>query len=149
MKSLPSLLRAIVDVDGEALVIHSGEKPYVVAPAGHVDLATRPLTPDAVKTIVARLLPADASHALDNFGSVQHEIVSPPEFPGESFTVVAARAGDDMWVEIRRRKVGEGDFVPEESFAPAARRLAIAGRRSARCIRQSAAGYEAPPSTPR
>src|SRR4029077_11216133 len=118
-----SMLRAIIDADGEALVMHAGEKHYVVAPAGQVELANRPLTVEAVKTFVAQLLPGDASQALDEFGAVQHVIVSPPEFPGESFTVVAARGGGDMWVEVRRRKVGEPDAVPEVSFEPAAQRL--------------------------
>jgi twitching motility protein PilT len=123
---VPSLLRAIIEADGEALVMHSGERPYVVAPAGQVDAANRPLTPDAVKGIVAQLLPGEASRALEETGAVQYEILSPPEFPGESFVVVAAHGGDDVWVEIRRRKINEEDIVPEEVFAPAARRLAIA-----------------------
>ncbi len=50
--------------------------------------------------------------SLDEFGAVQHEIVSPPGFAGERFTVVAARGGDDMWVEVRRRKVGVADGGP-------------------------------------
>jgi twitching motility protein PilT len=120
------MLRAIIDVEGEALVMHAGDKPYVVAPAGQVELANRPLTSEAVKSIVAQLLPDDVSHALDALGGVQHVIVSPPEFPGESFTVVAARSGDDMWVEVRRRRVGVEDAVPEVSFEPAAQQLAIA-----------------------
>lgn len=123
---VPSLLRSFVDVDGEALVMHAGEKPYVVGPAGQVELAKRPLTMEAVKGIVSQLLPGDVSHALDEFGAVQHEIVSPPGFPGESFTVVAARGADDMWVEVRRRKTGVADAVPEVSFEPTAQRLAIA-----------------------
>ena len=39
MTLLPSLLQAIVQVDGEALVMHAGDKPYVVTPGGQVDLA--------------------------------------------------------------------------------------------------------------
>src|SRR4029077_14282181 len=110
----------------EALVIHAGEKPYVVGPAGQVELAKRPLTMEAVKGIVSQLLPGEVSPALDEIGAVQHEIVSPPGFPGESFTVVAARGGDDMWVEVRRRKVAVADAVPEVSFEPTAQRLARA-----------------------
>ena len=59
---VPSLLRSFVDVDGEALVMHAGEKPYVVGPAGQVELAKRPLTMEAVKGIVSQLLPGDVSH---------------------------------------------------------------------------------------
>src|SRR4029077_20817160 len=47
-----------------------------------------------------------------------YELPPPAEFPGEHFTVVAARGGDDVWVEIRRRRVGDDDRVPEEFFAP-------------------------------
>jgi twitching motility protein PilT len=148
---VPSLLRSFVDVDGEALVIHAGEKPYVVGPAGQVELAKRPLTMEAVKGIVSQLLPGDVSQALDEFGAVQHEIVSPPGFPGESFTVVAARGGDDMWVEVRRRKVAVADGVPEVSFEPTAQRLAIAAtvRRGAEAgnLRRQAVTPPQPPAT--
>ena len=144
MKSLvPPMLRSFVDVDGEALVMHAGEKPYVVGPAGQVELANPPLTMEAVKGIVSQLLPDDVSRALDEFGAVQHEIVSPPEFPGESFMVVAARGSDDMWVEIRRRKMSQADASLEVPIEPTAQRLAIAatvrrGAEAARLRRQTA-----------
>jgi hypothetical protein len=38
MSLVASLLQAMVSVDGEALVMHTGEKPYVRA-CGTVDLA--------------------------------------------------------------------------------------------------------------
>jgi twitching motility protein PilT len=134
---VPSLLRSFVDADGEALVMHAGERPYVIGPRGQVELANRPLTMEAVKGIVSQLLPGEVSHSLEEFGAVQHEIVSSPGFPGESFTVVAARSRDDMWVEIRRRKVRETDTAPELPIEPAAQRLAIAAtlRRGAEAVR--------------
>jgi len=146
MSLVPSMLRSLVEADGEALVIHAGEKPYVVAPAGQVELANRPLTIDAVKGIISQLLPRDVSHALDEFGAVQHEIVSPPEFPGESFTLVAARGNDDMWVEIRRRKI-EARGVPEMPIEPVAQRLAIAAtvRRGTEAARRRRPEATAPP----
>ena len=116
MSLVPSLLQAIVRVDGEALVMHAGDKPYVVSPTGQVDLATRGLTLDAVNGIVNQLLPIELQHALDEFGAVQYELPPMPEFPGEHFTVVAARGGDDVWTEIRRRRVPDDDRVPEEFF---------------------------------
>jgi twitching motility protein PilT len=119
MSLVPSLLQAIVGVDGEALVMHAGDKPYVVAPSGQIELASRGLTLDAVNGIVSQLLPADALKVLEEFGAIQQELPAQPEFPGESFTVVAARGGDDVWVEIRRRKISDDDGVPDEFFAPA------------------------------
>ena len=118
MSLIPALLQAIVRIDGEALVMHAGDKPYVVSPTEQVDLASRGLTLEAVNGMVAQLLPAELSHVLDEFGAVQHELAPMAEFPGEHFTVVAARGGDDVWVEIRRRRIPEDDRVPDEFFAP-------------------------------
>ena len=57
MSLVPSLLQAIVHVDGEALVMHAGDKPYVVSPTGQVDLSARGLSFDAVWGILTQLLP--------------------------------------------------------------------------------------------
>src|SRR4051812_20310459 len=118
MTLVPSLLQAIVRIDGDALVMHAGDKPYVVSPTAQVDLASRGLTLEAVNGIVSQLLPTELQNALDEFGAVQHELTSMAEFPGEHFTVVAARGGDDVWVEIRRHRIPENDRIPDEFFAP-------------------------------
>src|ERR1700704_2443802 len=119
MSFVPSLLQAIVRLDGEALVMHAGDKPYVVSPTGQVDLANRGLTLEAVNGVVSQLLPIALQDALQEFGAVQYELPAMPQFPGEHFTVVAARGGDDLWTEIRRRRVPDDDSVPEEFFGPA------------------------------
>src|SRR4051794_10448129 len=118
MSLVPSLLQAIVHVDGEALVMHAGDKPYVVSPTGQVELATRGLALDAVNGIVSQLLPIEMQQALDEFGAVQHQLAPLAEFPGEHFTIVAARGGDDLWVEIRRRRIPDDDRIPDDFFAP-------------------------------
>ena len=116
MSLVPSLLQAIVRVDGDALVMHAGDKPYVVAPTGQIELAPRGLTLDAVNGVVNQLLPVELQNALDEFGAVQYELPAMAEFPGEHFTVVAARGGDDLWTEIRRRRVPDDFRVPEDLF---------------------------------
>src|SRR5438477_111783 len=116
MNLVPSLLQAIVGLDGEACVIHVGEKPYVVAPSGQVDLATRGLTFEAVNGILEQLLPVETQNALDEFGAIQYELPPQPDLHNERFTVVVARGGDDIWVEIRRRRVADEDRVPLEAF---------------------------------
>src|SRR6266545_762046 len=118
MSLVPSLLQAILKVDGEALVMHAGEKPYVVAPSGQIELASRGLTLEAVDGIVGQLLPGELQKALDEFGAVQYELPATQEFPGEHFTVVAARGGDDLLTEIRRRRVPDEDQIPEDFFPP-------------------------------
>jgi hypothetical protein len=119
MSFVSSLLQAIVRLDGEAVVLHVGEKPYIVTPTEQVDLATKGLTIDAATGILNQLLPIEPQNALEEFGAVQYQMPPIPELPGEHFTIVAARGGDDIWIEIRRRQVPDEDRVPLELFAPA------------------------------
>src|SRR5262249_54086354 len=113
MSLVPSLLRAIVTIDGDALVLHVGDKPYVLSASGQIDLAPRGLTYDSVAGVIAQLLPEDSQKALQEFGAAQHELTDLVDFPGEQFNVVAARGGDDVWVEIRRRR--QPGATPEDS----------------------------------
>ena len=99
-----SLLSAIVRADGDALVMHVGEKPYVVAPAGPVELSSRPLTLDAVAGMLGQLLPAEGRAALDELGAIEHELPKGVSGSSDRFTVVAARGGDDIWIEVRRHR---------------------------------------------
>lgn len=113
MTLLDSLLDAIVRLDGDALVMHVGEKPYVVTTSsamnayrgplawGQVELSSRVLTPDAVLSMVGQILPEDQRHALEEVGAVEHEIAGPAGV-ADRFSVVAARGGDDIWLELRR-----------------------------------------------
>ena len=116
MKLLDSLLDAIVRLEGDALVMHVGEKPYVVTASssmnayrgplawGQVELSSRVLTFDAVSSMLGQILPADQQQALTEFGAIEHEIPSPAGV-ADRFTVVAARGGEDVWVEVRRRAI--------------------------------------------
>ena len=104
MPLVTSLLAAIVRADGDALVLHAGERPYVVAPSGQSEITSRALTLEAMTGMVAELLPPDARQALDDFGAVQHDLPASGIFANEQFTVVAARGGNDIWIEIRRQR---------------------------------------------
>src|SRR5262252_1909140 len=116
MRLVASLLQAMVSVDGEALVMHTGEKPYVIGPAGQVDLARGGLTLEAVTQIVNELLPAEYKQALDEFGVTQHALPPLAEFPREQFTVIAARGGDDVWAEVRRRRVADDEQMAADLY---------------------------------
>ena len=102
MTLVPSLLQAIVLMDGEALVLHVGDKPYVVAESGQVSLTNQPLNAGTVSEIIAELLPAESMRALEELGATQCVLPDHPLFPDERFSVVAARGGDGLWLEIRR-----------------------------------------------
>ena len=104
MPLVNSLLTAIVRADGDALVLHAGERPYVVTPTGQSELASRALTLDAVKGMLNELLTAEARQTLDEIGAVQHDLGTPAFATGQTFSVVAARGGDDIWIEIRRHR---------------------------------------------
>jgi twitching motility protein PilT len=104
MALLESLLTAIVRADGEAMVMHVGERPHVVASTGPVELSTQGLTLQVMTGMVAQLLPAELQSALTEFGAVEHELPALPVMHGDRFTVVVARGGDDVWIEIRRHR---------------------------------------------
>jgi hypothetical protein len=129
VKLLDSLLDAIVRLEGDALVMHVGEKPYVVTASssmnayrgplawGQVELSSRVLTFDAVSSMLGQILPADQQQALTEFGAIEHEIPSPAGV-ADRFTVVAARGGEDVWVELRRRPIEAAETAVAEP-APA------------------------------
>ena len=104
MALVESLLTAIVRADGDALVMHVGERPYVVAPAGPIELSTQGLNLQAMAGMTAQLLPPDAQRTLTEFGAVEHELATNPDTHSDRFTVVVARGGDDVWIEIRRHR---------------------------------------------
>ena len=108
MALVTSLLTAIVRANGDALVLHAGERPYIVTPTGQSELASRALTLEAVKGMLNELLPPEAHQSLAELGAVQHDLASPAFAKGESFNVVAARGGDDIWIEIRRHRKQTG-----------------------------------------
>ncbi len=114
MTLLDSLLNAIVRLEGDALVMHVGEKPYVVTTSaamgpyrgplawGQVELSTRVLTADAVLAILGQILPLEKRQALDDLGAVDHDIDA-SDGSSDKFIAVAARGGEDVWLELRRK----------------------------------------------
>src|SRR5688572_18311711 len=96
-----SLLSAIVRADGDALVMHVGERPYVVVGQGPLHISTHELTLDTTVQMMTQLLTAEALASLEELGAVEHRL---PDVGDDRFNVVAARGGDDIWIEIRRRR---------------------------------------------
>jgi twitching motility protein PilT len=110
---LDSLLDAIVRLDGDALVMHVGEKPYVVTTSeatgqfrgplawGQVELSSRVLTLEAVNGMLGQILPIDQRSLLDEYGATEYEVHGAND-SSQRFTIIAARGGDDIWLEVRR-----------------------------------------------
>jgi twitching motility protein PilT len=114
-----SLLTAIARADGDVLVLHAGERPYVVAPTGQRELSSRVLTFEAMTAMLHELLPDAARRVLDEVGAVRHAIANPTAVAGERFTVVAAHGGDDIWIEVRRHRQAAERQVAEEPIIEA------------------------------
>ncbi len=117
MALVDSLLTAMVRADGDALVMHVGERPYVVAQSRTIDVSTHGLNLSAMNGMLAQLLPVDARAALDELGAVEQTL---PSRGSDRFTVVAARGGEDIWIEIRRRREARAVDIVDVEPAPAA-----------------------------
>jgi twitching motility protein PilT len=117
-----SLVAAILREDGDALVMHVGEKPAVITARGPVLLPSGPLTLSAMADVLRELLPPEAQHSLDEFGAVEADLPSSDAAGAERFTVVAARGGDDIWIELRRQRLLPFDLPaqPPPAGGPAA-----------------------------
>jgi twitching motility protein PilT len=100
---IDSLVAAVLKSNGDGLVMHVGERPYVLSPTGTANLSERPLTVEAMKGVLSDLLSADDQHTLAKVGAVDREII-PEDAPGDRFLLVAARGGDDIWIELRRQR---------------------------------------------
>ncbi|MEW5982709.1 MAG: ATPase, T2SS/T4P/T4SS family [Acidobacteriota bacterium] len=84
--------------------MHVGERPYVLTPSGPANLSERPLGVEAMANVLTDLLSPDEQRALRELGAVERELPGTDPSAGR-FTLVAARGGDDIWVEIRRQRV--------------------------------------------
>jgi twitching motility protein PilT len=120
MALVDSLLSAIVRADGDALVMHVGERPYVVVGTQTINISTHGLNLEAMTGMLTQLLPADAQTQLEEFGAVEYKI---PHQSEDRFSVVAARGGDDIWIEIRRRRP-QPVAAPPTVIAPVAQAAA-------------------------
>ena len=87
--------------------MHVGEKPYVVTASGHAELAANALTVAAMTGMLDQLLPAESRKTLNELGAVEYHLPPDPVSPGTRYSVVAARGGNDIWIEVRRRTVAE------------------------------------------
>jgi hypothetical protein len=116
---VPALLRALVTLDGEAIVLHPGDRPYVASPRGAVDLSSRPLTAPALRALLVELLPPETLSELDTSGSVQWERPAAAEPSNDRIVVVAARVNHEPWVEVRRYpKAPDRSAPPSQKSRP-------------------------------
>jgi len=100
---IESLVAAVLKENGDGLVMHVGERPYVLSANGSSNLSERTLTVDAMKGVLDDLLSPAEQETLDDIGAVERDITS-KDAPADKFLLVAARGGDDIWIELRRQR---------------------------------------------
>ena len=127
-----SLLSAIVRADGDALVMHVGERPYVVAGTGTINISTHDLIDRPITGMMSQLLPAEALATLEEVGAVEHRL---QDVDDDRFNVVAARGGDDIWIEIRRRRDLSDAAIEAAAAAPPPESARCCRRRTPSCRR--------------
>jgi twitching motility protein PilT len=105
MSWVPQLLHAIVAANGDAVVLHTGDTPYVAGAGTETEIAGEKLTVQAVDDVLKQLLPEPSQKTLDLFGSIRYECPPFDAYPDDRFVVVALRQADGLWLEIRRERV--------------------------------------------
>lgn len=120
-----SLIAAVLQSNGDGLVMHVGERPYVLTPSGPSNLSDRPLGVEAMANVLSDLLTSDEQRALRELGAVERALPV-PDPAGGRFTLVAARGGDDIWVEIRRQRVPSPATRAEAPSLPSGHRPRMA-----------------------
>src|SRR5262249_54174377 len=95
------------------------EKAFVTSSAGKGNFGTQGVVVGATAPdVLGQLLPPGLQDAPGHAGVAQYDLPGSPGCGGAPFTLLATRAGDDVVVEIRRRRIPDDDHIPEEFFAP-------------------------------
>jgi twitching motility protein PilT len=116
MSLVPRLLEAIVAANGDAVVLHNGDTPYVAVAGGETEISTERLTFQAVDDVLKELLPGPSQRAFDQLGSIRYECPPLEPYAGERFTVVALREANELWLEVRRE--GSSAHAPADGAVP-------------------------------
>ncbi|MGE3276925.1 MAG: ATPase, T2SS/T4P/T4SS family [Vicinamibacterales bacterium] len=104
MSHIDSLLETVVRMDGDVLVMHAGERPFTVGPAGRTELSSHAVALDRAGALLQRLLSPSARATLARTGAVEHFLPAPPGTDADHFTVMAATRPGDVWLELRRHR---------------------------------------------
>src|SRR5437762_693999 len=89
MKHGFQLLRALDKVGGQAIVQHTGDRPYIVTSTERWESPLEPLTMPVMRTMLADLLPVDSCDAFDEVDSMTYDMPRLQQRPVAKFTVVA------------------------------------------------------------
>jgi twitching motility protein PilT len=140
MSLVHRLLQTIVAAKGEAVVLHTGDAPFLAGAGTETDITNGRLSFQGVNAVLRQLLPEAEQVSFDLHGTISYECPPLAAYPGERFSVVALREVDEMWVEIRRESgsgepsapgAGSTDVGAAAAVAPAPARAPAAAPRAA------------------
>src|SRR5262245_10625768 len=104
--------------------MHIGQRPYLVAPAGAIEIGDCCLTAGAVETLIVEILPDSARDVLRVAGTAHANCFITEGLPGASFTATATRTASAIGLEIHRlRQPGEPRAATASKAARRARTL--------------------------
>lgn len=113
-----SLIEAMLQADGDLLVLRVGEKPYVRRPAGDIEIGTRDLPAHVVYAVFEGFFPPGASATLMRTGRAHCVLPLQAEYPHEQFSASAVQK-ETLSLEIRRRRTAERQPSSREDDAAA------------------------------
>jgi twitching motility protein PilT len=102
VSAVTTLLQAMVDANGDAVVLHTGDTPYVAGAGTEQEISPERLTLQAVNQVLEELVPEPSRRDFDLLGSIRYECPPLDAYPGVRFSVVALHEAEGLWLEIRR-----------------------------------------------
>ena len=87
-----TLLRAVLHVDGDALVLRVDQPPYIETARGRIEIGTRPLPSAVIAAALEEFLGPESVRLWRLVGSADCVLPNTPDFLGERFAVEAADA---------------------------------------------------------
>lgn len=118
-EAIVSLLMAMDAAHGRSIVLHVGDVPYITTDEDTLPFGSQSLQLAAALTILQELLPAEHLSEISQAGATSCSITL-QETPGRVYNIIAARGGDDVWIEIVRsagqdpHAKGVADISPAE-----------------------------------
>ncbi len=96
------LFQALVEMDGDAAILHAGERPYIVAPTGAIELSEARLTAGCIESLIGQCLPLPAQQTFGMTGRAYVDHVVIDAMPLDRFSLTAIRSHGDLRLDLHR-----------------------------------------------
>jgi len=96
------LFQALVEVDGDAAVLHTGERPYIVAPSGAIELSEACLTTSCLERLIGQCLPHPVRQTFVASGRACVDRIVIDAMPRDRFSLSAIRSHGELRLDLHR-----------------------------------------------